>query len=143
MLLGEYPHSLFGFCHDSNGKLLKEVIPPRQTQPVFSGKNAISFCRGATPSEKLLGLRLRKMSQRYLISHDFNNGMRHEIHSDFGSFRSQKILRQGAVQLSWTHLKEIGTPIVGEYFCKCPGHKNGRMEMKGYEGPEGKEHMLS
>jgi len=26
--------------------------------------------------------------------------------------------KQGAVQLSWTHLKEIGTPIVGEYFCK-------------------------
>ena len=26
-----------------------------------------------------------------------------------------------SVQLSWAHLKEIGTPIVGEYFCKRPG----------------------
>jgi len=33
-----------------------------------------------------------------------------------GANPSEKQL--GSVQLSWTHLKEIGTPIVGEYFCK-------------------------
>jgi len=44
------------------------------------------------------------------------------MNSDFGKF--EPFFRQGAVQLSWTHLKEIGTPIVGEYFCKCPG-RNG------------------
>lgn len=126
MSLGEYPHSLFGDCQDLNGKLLKEVIFLRQgtTHDVQWKKH--DFCLSRCNSQwEVAWLKIKKdeptVSDFIWIFDQWQQcGMRWT--QTFGNL--EPFFRQGAVQLSWTHLKEIGTPIVGEYFCKCPG-RNG------------------